>query len=184
MRLLNKLTIKNLKLNKKRSIVTIIGIMLSVALITALANMFFSARASIINYTIEQYGNYHYVFNDVPATDYKYFKENRALEDVYLTSYVGYAPLKESKNEYKPYILLRAFSKEAFTNLGIILTDGRLPENDSEIVIPKHLKSNGQVDYKIGDELTLDIGDRLSNGDNIKLNINNYYDIRKKIELV
>ena len=35
MKILNKLTIKNLKLNKKRSIVTIIGIILSVALITA-----------------------------------------------------------------------------------------------------------------------------------------------------
>ena len=175
MSLLNKLTIRNIKLNKKRSIVTVIGIILSVALITALANMFFSARASIINYTIEQYGNYHYVFTDVPATDFKYFKENRALEDFYLTSYIGYAPLKESNNEYKPYILLRAFSKKAFSNLGINLIDGRLPENDTEIVIPEHLKSNGLVDYKIGDELTLDIGDRLSNEDNIKLPIDAFY---------
>ena len=175
MSILNKLTIRNIKLNKKRSIVTVIGIILSVALITALANMFFSARASIINYTIEQYGNYHYVFTDVPATDFKYFKENRALEDFYLTSYIGYAPLKESNNEYKPYILLRAFSKKAFTNLGITLIDGRLPENDTEIVIPEHLKSNGLVDYKLGDELTLDIGDRLSNEDNIKLPIDAFY---------
>ena len=40
MDLLKKLTIKNLKLNKKRTIVTIIGIMLSVALITAVASMY------------------------------------------------------------------------------------------------------------------------------------------------
>ena len=44
MNLLNKLTIKNLKLNKKRTIVTIIGIMLSVALITAVSGMFFSVK--------------------------------------------------------------------------------------------------------------------------------------------
>ena len=37
MNLLNKLTVKNLELNKKRSIVTVIGIILSVALITAVA---------------------------------------------------------------------------------------------------------------------------------------------------
>ena len=42
MDLLNKLTIKSLKLNKKRTIVTIIGIMLSVALITAVATMYSS----------------------------------------------------------------------------------------------------------------------------------------------
>ena len=42
MNLLNNLTIKNLKLNKKRTIVTIIGIMLSVALITAVATIYSS----------------------------------------------------------------------------------------------------------------------------------------------
>ena len=48
MNLLNKLTIKNLKLNRKRTIVTIIGIMLSVALITAVSSMFFSVEESFI----------------------------------------------------------------------------------------------------------------------------------------
>ena len=44
MNILNKLTIKNLKLNKKRTIVTIIGIILSVALICAVASMVSSFR--------------------------------------------------------------------------------------------------------------------------------------------
>ena len=48
MNLINKLTIKNLKLNKKRTIVTIIGIILSVALITAVASMVVSFRSSLI----------------------------------------------------------------------------------------------------------------------------------------
>ena len=39
MNILNELTIKNLKLNKKRTIVTIVGIVLSVALICAVAGM-------------------------------------------------------------------------------------------------------------------------------------------------
>ena len=50
MTLLNKLTIKNLKLNRKRTIVTIIGIMLSVALITAVASMYASGIKSLIKY--------------------------------------------------------------------------------------------------------------------------------------
>ena len=54
MNLLNKLTIKNLKLNKKRTIVTIIGIMLSVALITAVSTMYSSAIKSFINYDFER----------------------------------------------------------------------------------------------------------------------------------
>ncbi len=47
MNLLNKLTTKNLKLNKKRTVVTIIGIMLSIALITAVASMVVSFRKKL-----------------------------------------------------------------------------------------------------------------------------------------
>ena len=72
MKLLNKLTIRDLKLNKKRTIVTIVGIILSVALITAVANMFFSVKSSLINYEKLINGNFHYKFNDVPIEDLKY----------------------------------------------------------------------------------------------------------------
>ena len=48
MNILNKLTIKNLKLNKKRTIVTIIGIMLSTALICAVAGMVSSFMATLV----------------------------------------------------------------------------------------------------------------------------------------
>ena len=65
MDLLNKLTIKNLKLNKKRTIVTIIGIMLSVALITAVATMYSSAIQSLINFETYHKGNFHIAFYDV-----------------------------------------------------------------------------------------------------------------------
>ena len=50
MNLLNKLTTKNLKLNKKRTVVSIIGIMLSIALITAVASMVVSFRKSYIEF--------------------------------------------------------------------------------------------------------------------------------------
>ena len=53
MNLLNKLTIKNLKLNKKRTVVTIIGIMLSVALINAVASIYYSGIKSLIKYSSE-----------------------------------------------------------------------------------------------------------------------------------
>lgn len=65
MYLLNKLTIKNLKLNEKRTIVTIIGIMLSVALITAVATMYSNAIKSLKNFETYHKGNFHIVFYDV-----------------------------------------------------------------------------------------------------------------------
>ena len=69
MNLLNKLTIKNLRLNKKRTIVTIIGIMLSVALITAVASIYSSGIKSLIKFETIQKGNFHVAYYNVSVND-------------------------------------------------------------------------------------------------------------------
>ena len=165
MKLLNKLTIKNLKLNKKRTIVTVIGILLSVALVTAVSSMFASAKASLIAFEIAEKGNYHYSFSDVNKKDLYLFTENRKIEDMYLVDDLGYADLKESKNEYKPYINVKAFTEEGLQNLGVQIREGRLPENDSEILVPAHLKSNGRVTMEVGQKISLELGTRMSGGE-------------------
>ena len=40
------------------------------------------------------------------------------------------------------------------------LIEGRMAKNEDEIVIPRHLKTNGRIDIKVGDEITLDVGKR------------------------
>lgn len=175
MDLLNKLTIKNLKLNKKRTIVTIIGIMLSVALITAVATMYSSAIKSLISFETYHKGNFHIAFFDVNKDDIYKIEKNKGVEELYLTSNVGYAKLADSKNEYKPYACIKGFTKEALENLSIRLIDGRLPENENEIVIPSHLKTNGRIDLKIGDIINLNVGKRVCNGDTYELNQNSPY---------
>ena len=71
------------------------------------------------------------------------------------------------KNEDKPYLYLKAYSKGSIEKLGISLVEGRLPENDNEVVISSHIKSNGGVEYKIGDELDLNLGERISGGESL-----------------
>ena len=165
MNLLNKLTIKNLLLNKKRTIVTIIGIILSVALITAVASMYASGIQMLINYEKLQKGDYHVAFYDVSKNDAEVFKDNHKIDKLSYISHMGYANIN-SKNEYKPYVSVAKFTKNSLESLGIILVEGRLPENDTEIVIPTHLRSNGRVEYKVGDTITLDVGERVDSEGN------------------
>ena len=162
MNLLKKLTIKNLKLNKKRTIVTIIGIMLSVALVTAVATMYASGLKSLIVYEKYVKGDFHVEFMDVPSDDVKNIKNNNGVEDVYLTKEIGYAPLKDSKNSGKPYAYVMGFNKGALENLSIRLKSGRLPQNEDEIIIPTHLKTNGRMDIENNKEITLEVGERVS----------------------
>lgn len=173
MNLLNKLTITNLKLNKKRTIVTIIGIILATALITAVAGMVTSFRQTLINWTIKTDGNYHYSFKNVPSEELKYIENNRSIENYYLTQGIGYAKLNESKNEYKPYLYVMSYNNGALKNAPIDLVEGRLPQNENELVISEHIITNGKVNYKIGQKISLEMGERLS--ENSKLDQQNPY---------
>lgn len=180
MNLLNKLTIKNLKLNKKRTIVTIIGIILSVALITAVASMYSSAIESLIRFEQVQEGNFHVAYLNVPTSEINVFKNNRSIETINITKNIGYAEI-DSKNEYKPYAYIKAFTENSLKNLSVKLEQGRLPENENEIVIPTHLKTNGRITLNIGDTITLNIGKRVDS-DGYELNQNNPYNPGESIE--
>ena len=172
MSILNKFTVKNLKLNKKRTIVTIIGIMLSTALICGVAGLVSSFKASLINWIKVQDGNYHVAFHDIPVEKLKYVSENQKVKDYYLVGDVGWANLEDSTNDYKPYVHILEYDNKALKNLGVNLTEGRLPENSNEIVISEHIITNGRVVLKVGDEITLDVGKRVSS-DGEELNENN-----------
>ena len=162
MNLLNKLTRQSLLLNKRRTIVTIVGIMLSVALLTAVSTMFFCGRSSVIAYEKAADGDYHIAFNSVPVAEAERIAGMDIVETVSQVQVVGYARLEQSKNADKPYAYVVAYDEVALERLGIQLMSGRLPENDTEVVIPYHLITNGRVkDIKVGDTITLSVGRRL-----------------------
>lgn len=181
MNLLNNLTIKNLKLNKKRTIVTIIGIMLSVALVTAVATIYSSLIKSLIDFETYQKGNFHVAFFDVPINEIETIKNNRCVKKVHLTSNIGYAKLEGSKNEYKPYIYVKGFTKDSIKELSAKLVEGRFPENENEIIIPTHLKTNGRVKLNIGETITLDVGTRMSEGSELTQDNPFSYEANEKI---
>ena len=178
MNLLNRLTIKNLKLNKKRTIVTIIGIMLSVALITAVASVYTSGIKSLAKYEAKQMGNFHAAYFDVDSEDLLVIGNNKAIKDFYLVRNIGYAKI-DSKNEYKPYAYIKAFNKKALEELAINLVEGNMPTNDHEILVPRHLKTNGRLTINVGEKIKLNVGDRSIDGE--ILNQSNPYQEGEKL---
>lgn len=167
MELLKRLTYKNLKLNKKRTTVTIVGIILAVALLTALSTLVSSFRESIVEAEKKTGGNFHYEFMGVNEDSYAEFENNRSFESIYTLSQIGYATIEGCKNEYKPYAFICGTNEDGLENLSFNLIEGRMPENENEIVIPSHLKSNGRVEYEIGQTITLEVGKRVSDGEEL-----------------
>jgi putative ABC transport system permease protein len=164
--LLNRLTIKSLKLNKKRTVVTIVGIILSIMLITAVSSIFSSLISSATNYERQYKGNYHAAFSNIPASELETIYNNRKIKTVNAVENIGFAAI-DSKSAEKPYALVKAFSDSALKNLAVNLIEGRLPKNENEILIPKNLSTNGGSSLKTGDEITLNIGQRINASSNI-----------------
>ena len=177
MSILKKLTIKNLKLNKKRTIVTIVGIILSTALMVGIGLLFSSFQDYMIRETISYDGRYEAVYNgaslsklnNIDKSNFKYFYQKS----------IGFSEFG-SINEYKPYIYISSVSKEYFNELKLI--DGRFPLNDNELVISSHINTNGGASYKVGDEITLKYGERIVDGTSSL--INNDYSEDEKLNII
>lgn len=160
MNLMKTLTLKNLKLNRKRTIVTIVGIILATALLSALVTLVSSFQYSMIEYQKQKGGDFHVKFSNVKMSELSEFKNNRNIESTFETMGMGFAKLDGCKNEDKPYAYVRATDEAGFERGCFKLIEGRMAKNEDEIVIPRHLKTNGRIDIKVGDEITLDVGKR------------------------
>ena len=160
MNLMKTLTLKNLKLNRKRTIVTIVGIILATALLSALVTLVSSFQYSMIEYQKQKDGDFHVKFSGVKMSELSEFKNNRNIESTFETIGMGFAKLDGCKNEDKPYAYVMATDEAGFERGSFNLIEGRMAKNEDEIVIPRHLKTNGRIDIKVGDEITLDVGKR------------------------
>lgn len=160
MKVLNKLSLKNLLLNKKRSVGTLIGIALSVALICAVAGMFIGLQDALVQTTIQSQGNYHIELFNQTDDDIKVLENNRDIEEIEVLTDAGYSEF-DMPTEERPYIHLYSYDDEkSFANLTVDLLDGDYPKNSNEILISEELYLLDKDKYNIGKEITLNYGER------------------------
>lgn len=160
MSILNRLTIKNLRLNKKRTIVTIIGIILSTALMVGIGLLFSSFQDLMIRDTIGYSGKYEANYSDVDLDKLNNIKDKGFT--YFYEKPIGFSKI-ESSNEYKPYMYITSVNREYFNELKLI--EGSFPKNENEIVISNHVITNGGLNYKVGDSVTFNYGSRNIDGD-------------------
>ncbi|MGN0166166.1 MAG: ABC transporter permease [Lachnospiraceae bacterium] len=159
-----KVTLQSLRKNKTRTIVTIIGIMLSAAMICAVTTSVSSMQKFAIEQEIYNDGDWHGKVAETTGAIYDKISDSSEVENVTYAQLLGYAKV-DSKNDYKPYLFVMGVEQENFVEImPVHLTSGRYPETTEEIILPSHLAENGNVIYKTGDILKLEIGKRVSEG--------------------
>ena len=165
MNVFSKYTIETLKKNRTRTIVTIICIILSVAMFTAVTESIVSGQQYLINSVKATVGSFHAQFLDISSEQVEKLSKDDDFKEVETLQNIGYAEIG-SNNEWKPYLFIGGMSKNFTDMVAVNLIEGRMPEKSGEIVLPRHLYTNGRVDYKVGDVLNLTVGER-QNGNGI-----------------
>lgn len=164
MNVLHKLTLQALKQNRTRTIVTIIGIILSTAMLCAVTTFTTSFQQFMLDDSVYSSGSWHVGQKDTTYSEYQQLSQADGVAEAVYLQHLGYAQAEGSFNEYKPYFYVLGLSDTGADLLPIHLTQGRMPTSPDEIVLPQHFFDNSTQRYQVGDTLTLDLGQRMSEG--------------------
>lgn len=164
MNIINRYTLQILKKNKLRTLVTIIGIILSTAMFTGVTSIVFSLQDFMVRLEIGDEGAWEGRLNKLSADEAKKFCGSEDVKGATVVDTVGYARMQDSLNESKPYLCINSIEKD-FTDFSPLrLVEGRMAEKSDELVISKHLEDNGGIAYHVGDTVTLEVGNRKADG--------------------
>lgn len=157
MNILRVLAWKNLKRNKKRTIATMSGIIISVALISFILTLISSFQSSMLETTKRIRGNYHiYIHQTTTRNAMKFNQMQDKIEKVGISQTIGAADYK-TQLYAKQGIIIDGYDEVSLKNRDINLIDGRLPQNEKEIIISNYLVNNMNEPIKIGDKLTFEV---------------------------
>lgn len=186
MNVFSKVTLESLKKNRTRTVVTIIGIMLSAAMICASTTFVSSMQNFVLRCEIYSSGDWHGAVYDAAYKDYEDIRDSGKVSSAAYAQVLGYAKI-DSANEHKPYLYVLGgdVASGYFETMPVHLILGTLPKDSTEIILPEHLTSNGKVNYKLGDTVTLEVGDRTLDGRRLGQDTPVYtYDSETQVEIM
>ncbi len=175
MKIFRQFTRRCLAKNRVRTLVTIIGIVLSMALFTAVIEGAYSGLEYMKNVEIYSRGPYHVIYNDVTDQQAEALASDPSVKQSASLDLVGWAEIG-SENPSKPYLVILSADENMDRLLSVHLTSGRMPQGPDEILVPDHLLSNGGVRVPLDSTLTLEVGNRTAGGAVLGMNDSWDYD--------
>ncbi|MBR1741388.1 MAG: ABC transporter permease, partial [Lachnospiraceae bacterium] len=168
MNIMNQFVLRNLKKNKVRTFVTILGIILATSLFMAVTEGMISFVKFLADWTMETDGAWEVEAMKVPGEKAEELRKVDGVKDSMVMQVLGFHELDEIKNPNKPYLTVMQLEKNYKEFLpGFKLYEGRMAENEHELVVPKHLMDSGGLEVSVGDTVTLETGNRYYKKENI-----------------
>ncbi len=156
------ITFRTMLQNRTRTIVTIIGVILSTAMITAVTTFAGSFLGFLVDYEKKIDGNWHVAVWELPQEEAEALRKDEKVEEAAEIWNLGFARWENCMSGGNPwgYLRIKSLPKEQTEMFPIQLYSGRMPENETEILLPRFLPINEPEDNqtKIGDTMELEIG--------------------------
>lgn len=163
MNIINRFTLRVLRENKVRTLVTIIGIALSVAMFTGVTSLVSSFQQYAIDIEIADAGMWQGRIDNVPAEIVEKMKDDSEITDINAVQNLGVARDDKSLDPESNSLLLLGMDNQFDKFCPANLLEGRLPRDSTEIAVSTVWLNSSELSYGIGDTLTLSYG-RLSTG--------------------
>lgn len=164
------ITYRYLKGQKNRTLLTILGIILSVAMISAIGTIIISARGALLDEAIREEGSYHARYRKVRQQDIEKIINHVGVAESAVSQNVGMGIVRETTDKERQvlnnlppyrYIEIEGLTEEALNMLPYTIEEGRFPQNSSELAIDPTTATYFENIVKIGDRVNLTIGDRV-----------------------
>ena len=158
MNIMYRVTLKSMIKNKRRTIVTMIGVIISVAMITAVSTFSASISSLFRRQEIYENGDWIVSFRSVDQATAAQLEQERTFDKTGHSSRDFFVPL--GSGDYMEIL----FADQNTIELNSIkATQGRLPQTADEICLPEGIEA--LASYRIGDEIELSYGIRMYEGD-------------------
>lgn len=154
MNLYTSLTLRYLKQNKRRTLVTIIGIILATALICGIGNICTSFMDYQMRNEIQSNGSFYVTFNNIDKEKADIITKSSGVSEYGYKKDLG-SIILDKKNSTS--IDINVFDKNTINSFQITLKNGSYPKNQSEIIVTEDLLN--KWNKKIGDKITLNLGE-------------------------
>lgn len=163
MNIFRRFTLRSLWQNRTRTIVTIIGIILSVSMITAVTTTVSSLQNFMKEATVQSDGCWHINFLEEKKDQIKAVAAKDEVEASAAYADIAFARLETVRKERTPYLYIGGFSEKFPEYLSVRMTEGRLPEKSSELILPADFVQESGISYKVGQKIKLGTGIRKEN---------------------
>lgn len=161
MEVIYAITLRGMKLNKKRTLLTILTIILSVGMMTAILCGLWSMLGFLQAKEKAYGGDFEYSIENLSLQQAEALKDKENVDDVSLFSFVGNSFYGEKSNRS---ILAIAGINQSFVDhfaMEQYLLQGRYPANENEIVLTERFLENNDLSFSMGENITLSIGSRI-----------------------